>query len=68
MAVAFTGSQLPIWQGGDTVLNIPLGPPFGVPLPFGKYTVYLLRIQAGLDPLTNYDAWGLGTREFNVVK
>ena len=68
MAKPFTGGELSVWEGGDTVLDITLGPPFGVSLPFGKYTVYLLRIQAGLDPLTNYDAWRLGALEFIVVK
>ncbi len=68
MAVAFTGGQLPRWQGGELALDIPLGPPFGVSLPMGKYTVYLLRIQTGLDPLMNLDAWRLGSREFYVVK
>ncbi len=68
MVAPFADSQLPIWQGGDIVLNIPIGPPFGPSLPAGKYTIYLLRIQAGLDPLMNLDVWRLGEQEFNIIK
>ena len=68
MATPFKGNQLLIWQGGDTIVNISLGPPLGPPLPAGKYTVYLLRIQAGLDPIMNLDAWRLGVREFKIIK
>ncbi len=67
IAVPFEDNELPMWHGGDTVIDITLGPPFGVSLPAGKYTVYLLQIEAGLDPLTNLDAWRLWIQEFNVI-
>ena len=63
-----SGGQLPMWHGGYIVLDIPLGSVLGPPLPAGRYTVYLIRIQAGLDPLINYDALRFWVREFNIVE
>jgi len=63
---AFDGQSLPPWSGAETVLDLPLGAPAGVLLPTGLYTVFLLQVPEGVDPLEDTDSWELGSAVFTV--
>lgn len=67
-AFSYNPTAFPVWQGGDVVLDIALlTQPFRSTLPFGTYTVYLLRIpQEAGDPLLNPDKWKLGISTFTI--
>ena len=58
----FDDSHLQRWQGGDTAIYLPL-PEW---LPRGRYQLYLLRVPADVEPLTNLEAWEFGVSGFNV--
>ena len=60
--VFFTG-VLEKWQGQKTVLDLEL--PEG--LPAGKYTVYLLTVPKGIDPLADQTVWEIGMSSFNIL-
>jgi len=53
-------TELPVWQGGDKVELSVAG------LSKGEYTVYLLRLPVGVEPLTNQEQWALGSSVFQV--
>ena len=58
----FDGLSLSSWQGGDTVLDLPVAEW----MPRGQYQLYLLRVPAGVEPLANPAVWELGRSGFTV--
>ena len=56
----FDGAGLISWQGGDTILDLPMAEW----VPRGQYQLYLLRVPSGVEPLTNPEVWELGMSEF----
>jgi hypothetical protein len=56
-------NELLLWQGGDIVLDFSVNDG----LPRGEYTLFLLRVPTGNNPLADTSAWQLGMNTF-VVK
>jgi hypothetical protein len=51
----FNGT-LPTWQGGEVMMELPI-----VPYALrGEYSLYLLRVPAGVEPLAHPEQWMLG--------
>jgi len=53
---------LPVWQSGEIAIELPVS----ADLPRGEYTLYLLRLPIGLEPLAHREQWKLGTSAFKV--
>jgi len=53
--VPFEGTSLSAWEGEDVVVELPVSPDW----PRGEYSLYLLRVKKGLEPLANRDDWEL---------
>jgi len=60
--IAFDPQQLPAWQGTQQMLDFPLTEN----LPKGTYTVYLLHMPIGMNPMANLDKGQLTTRSFTL--
>jgi len=58
----FKGDNLPAWQGGEIAIEVPIN----AELPRGQYTLYLLRVPQGIEPLNNRELWKLGNLQFTV--
>ena len=52
----FNGTHFPAWQGGNVMVELPI-----VPYALrGEYSLYLLRVPTGLEPLAHPEQWMLG--------
>jgi Leucine-rich repeat (LRR) protein len=61
--IPFDGVNLPAWQGGEVAIEIPVT----TDIPFGEYTVYLLRMKEGINPMTvNVSKWEVGVTTFII--
>ncbi len=58
----FDGFNLSSWQGGDTAIEWPVS----TDMQAGEYSLYLLRIPAGLEPSAYPEQWRLGVSRFKV--
>jgi hypothetical protein len=54
--IPFDGTLIPAWQGGEVMVELPIVPY----APRGEYSLYLLRLPAGLEPLAHPEQWMLG--------
>jgi ligand-binding sensor domain-containing protein len=53
--VPFEETNLSAWEGEDVVVELPVSPDW----PRGEYSLYLLRVKKGLEPLKHRDEWEL---------
>ena len=60
--VPFDGLTLPVWQSGEIAIELPIS----AELPRGAYTLYLLRLPIGVEPLAHREQWILGESGFKV--
>jgi len=61
--IPFDGVNLPAWQGGDVAIEMPVT----TDIPVGEYTVYLLRMADGINPMTvDMAQWKLGVSTFII--
>ena len=60
--VPFDGVTLPVWQSGEMAIELPIS----AELPRGAYTLYLLRLPIGVEPLAHREQWILGESGFKV--
>jgi len=58
----FDDVTLPVWQSGEVAIELPVS----ADLPRGNYTLYLLRLPIGLEPLAHREQWMLGESGFKV--
>jgi len=59
----YDGINLPAWQGSDVVIKKPIT----ADIPRGEYTLYLLRMPIGVEPLTvDMARWTLGVRTLSI--
>ncbi len=57
----FNGIDLTPWQGNEQIMNLPAHL-----FKKGQYSLYLLRVQTGLNPMQNVDKWELGTTTLEI--
>ena len=60
--VPFDGIIFPVFQGGETAIEFPMS----ADIPKGEYTLYLLRMPLGVEPLAHPEQWVLGASSFKV--
>ena len=60
--VPFDNQAFASWAGGTTALDLTVPDGF----PKGDYTVWLLRMPAGTNPVGNTDKWDLGRVTFEI--
>ncbi len=60
--ILFDGTSLPVWYGGKIVVDLPVNDS----IPRGEYTLYLLRLPTGVEPMVQQELWKLGITTFNV--
>jgi hypothetical protein len=58
----FDGVIFPVFQGGDIAIELPVS----ADIPKGAYTLYLLRMPLGVEPLAHPEQWKLGVSGFKV--
>jgi ligand-binding sensor domain-containing protein len=58
----FDGVIFPVFQGGDIAIELPVS----ADIPKGAYTLYLLRMPLGVEPLAHPEQWKLGVSSFKV--
>jgi WD40 repeat protein len=61
--VPFDGITFPVFQGSETAIEFPVS---AEDIPKGEYTLYLLRMPLGVEPLAHPEQWVLGASSFKV--
>ena len=62
-AAAFNGRTLPEWKGGETILDIKISSA----VPRGEYSIDLIYVPTGIEPLSHPEAWEIGTTTFKIA-
>jgi len=60
--IPFDGISLPAWNSDEVAVDLPIND--GIPR--GEYTLYLLRLPVGVEPMLQQEVWKLGITKFNV--